>query len=108
MNLQLILIKKIADLQNIFNKLKDEPYSLRAVDKILKEINIITTNEEYHSMEATVEEIIKDNRIKLVFNINETDKIFIEKINIFGNNVTNEKVIRNQLLIDEGDPFNDI
>ena len=59
-------------------------------------------------MEATVEEIIKDNRIKLVFNINETDKIFIEKINIFGNNVTNEKVIRNQLLIDEGDPFNDI
>ena len=55
-------------------------------------------------MEATVEEIIKDNRIKLVFNINETDKIFIEKINIFGNNVTNEKVIRNQLLIDEGDP----
>ncbi len=100
--------ENFSELQNIFNKLKDEPYSLRAVDKILKEINIITTNEEYHSMEATVEEIIKDNRIKLVFNINETDKIFIEKINIFGNNVTNEKVIRNQLLIDEGDPFNDI
>ena len=100
--------ENFSELQNIFNKLKDEPYSLRAVDKILKEINIITTNEEYHSMEATVEEIIKDNRIKLVFNINETDKIFIEKINIFGNNVTNENVIRNQLLIDEGDPFNDI
>ena len=100
--------ENFSDLQNIFNKLKDEPYSLRAVDKILKEINIITTNEEYHSMEATVEEIIEDNKIKLVFNINETDKIFVEKINIFGNNVTNEKVIRNQLLIDEGDPFNDI
>ena len=32
----------------------------------------------------------------------------VEKINIFGNNVTNENVIRNQLLIDEGDPYNEI
>ena len=30
------------------------------------------------------------------------------KINIFGNNVTKENVIRNQLEIDEGDPFNEI
>ena len=30
------------------------------------------------------------------------------KINIFGNNVTRENVIRNQLLIDEGDEFNSI
>ena len=35
-------------------------------------------------------------------------KIFIERINIFGNNITSENVIRNQLLIDEGDPFNKI
>ena len=34
--------------------------------------------------------------------------MFIEKINILGNNVTSENVIRNQLLIDEGDPFNKI
>ena len=32
----------------------------------------------------------------------------IERINIFGNNVTRESVIRNQLEIDEGDPFNEI
>ena len=36
------------------------------------------------------------------------DKIFVKKINILGNNVTNETVIRNQLELDEGDPFNDI
>ena len=35
-------------------------------------------------------------------------KFFVEKINIFGNNITRENVIRNQLEIDEGDPFNEI
>ena len=35
-------------------------------------------------------------------------KFFVEKINIFGNNVTRENVIRNQLELDEGDPFSEI
>ena len=33
---------------------------------------------------------------------------YVEKINIFGNNITIENVIRNQFEIDEGDPFNEI
>ena len=32
----------------------------------------------------------------------------MDKINIFGNTITSENVIRNQLEVDEGDPFNDI
>ena len=32
----------------------------------------------------------------------------MEKINIYGNNITRETVIRNQFEIDEGDPYNDI
>ena len=31
-----------------------------------------------------------------------------KKVNIFGNNITDEKVIRNNLEVDEGDPFNEI
>ena len=42
------------------------------------------------------------------FNIEETEKFYVEKINIFGNNVTHETVIRNQLEVDEGDIFNEI
>ena len=38
----------------------------------------------------------------------ESEKIFIGRINILGNYITQEKIIRNKLLIDEGDPFNDI
>ena len=44
----------------------------------------------------------------MIFEIEETTKFFVEKINIFGNNITRENVIRNQLYIDEGDPFNEI
>ena len=43
-----------------------------------------------------------------MFEVRETEKFFVDRINIFGNNVTEEKVIRNQLLIDEGDPYNEI
>ena len=55
-----------------------------------------------------VNEQIVDNKINLDFIIEESDKIFVKKINILGNNVTRENVIRNQLEIDEGDPFNEI
>ena len=40
--------------------------------------------------------------------IEETEKYFVQKINILGNNITRESVIRNKFLIDEGDPFNAI
>ena len=36
------------------------------------------------------------------------ERFFFEKINILGNNVTKETVIRNNLEIDEGDPYNEI
>ena len=38
----------------------------------------------------------------------EGDKIQVERINIQGNTVTNDYVIRSNLLIDEGDPFSKV
>ena len=64
--------------------------------------------EQYETIKATVNEDIIDNTINLTFEIEETEKIYVEKINIFGNNITNEEVIRNQFYIDEGDPYNEI
>ena len=69
---------------------------------------MITINEQFVSTKATVEENLIDDKIDLKFIISETEKIFISKINIFGNNVTKESVIRNQFEVDEGDPFNEI
>ena len=44
----------------------------------------------------------------MTFTISEGEKYSIDRINIYGNNITQENVIRNQLLIDEGDEFNSI
>ena len=95
-------------LDKFFDKLENEPYSLYRVETILEKIENITVNEQYESIKATVEETIIDNKININFNIEETEKMFIERINIFGNNITKESVIRNQIEIDEGDPFNEL
>ena len=49
--------------------------------------------------------ILVNLKFLIRFNIFESEKILVERINIIGNNVTNEDVIRGELLIDEGDPF---
>ena len=43
--------------------------------------------------------------INIVFNIFEGEKNLVERINITGNTITNEEVIRGELILDEGDPF---
>ena len=93
-------------LKETFNKLKGETYSINSVQDILEKIEEITLYDEYKSINALVDEDIIDNKINLNFIIEEMPKLFVEKINIFGNNITRENVIRNQVLVDEGDPFN--
>jgi len=95
-------------LDNIFEKLKGENYSLNSIDKILKEIDKIVLNEQFEFLKSTVNESIEDNLINLTFDIDESEKFYVEKINILGNNVTREEVIRNNLLVDEGDAFNEL
>ncbi|MDC6473616.1 outer membrane protein assembly factor BamA [Candidatus Pelagibacter ubique] len=96
------------ELNNIFKDLKGEKYSLNSIDKILKEIDKIVLNKQFEFLKSSVQEEIKDNLINLTFNIGESEKFYVEKINIFGNNITREEVIRNNLLIDEGDAFNEL
>ena len=96
------------NLENFFIKIKDEPYSLYGIEKILNQIDEITLNDEYKSINAYLSEEIIENKINITFNIEKSTDFFVEKINIFGNSVTKESVIRNKFLIDEGDPYNEI
>ena len=111
LNLDLPVDFEISNFENLnetFNNLKNEPYSLNSVEKIIDEIDKIAITEQYESISANVKENIVDNKINLTFKIEENEKYFIKKINIFGNNITRENVIRNQFYIDEGDPYNEI
>ena len=101
-------VSNFAKIDNLFKKLKGEPYSLNAVDQVLDEIELIVLSEQFESTKATVSEEILSDKINLIFNIDEAKRFTVERINIFGNNVTRENVIRNNLSIDEGDYYNEI
>ena len=101
-------VTNFAKIDNLFKKLKGEPYSLNAVDQVLDEIELIVLSEQFESTKATVSEEILSDKINLTFNIDEAKRFTVERINIFGNNVTRENVIRNNLSIDEGDYYNEI
>lgn len=101
-------INNFKKLNNLFDKINGQPYSINTIDDILSEIDIITAQEQYQFIKATVTDELIDNKINLIFKIEESEKYYVEKINIFGNTVTQENVIRNQLELDEGDPFNEI
>jgi outer membrane protein insertion porin family len=96
------------NLEKTLNELKNKPYSINAVQKITEEIDIIALNDQYESIDIDVFENLVGNYLNITFKIKETEKTYLSRINIFGNNVTRENVIRNQLEIDEGDFFNEI
>ena len=100
--------KNFNDVFEKIGKLKDKEYSLNRVEKILNEIDKVALTKQYEFINATYNEILDNNKINLNIQISESEKIYVEKINIYGNYITNENVIRNVIITDEGDPFNEI
>jgi len=89
------------------SKLQGKYYSINKLKKIADEVEKLTLKNDYEFLDASFQEkIISKNRMNLVFKIKEFPKQYLSKINIFGNNITEEKVIRDNLSVDEGDPFN--
>jgi len=95
-------------INKLFKDLKGKPYSLNEIESILDEIEEIAVNEEFSSIKAGVNENISSDKIDLEFALLELDPSYLTRINIYGNNITEETVIRNQIIVDEGDPYNEI
>ena len=100
--------KNFVKINEIFKDIKGKNYSLYEIENILDELENITIIEEFSSIKAIVNENIVLDRINIEFNLQELEASYLSRINIFGNNITEENVIRNQLIIDEGDPYNEI
>ena len=92
-----------------FDKLKGKPYSIKKLTNLIDDINYFTLRNDFVFINADYDEIIKNNnQIDIKIKFNEIEKEFVERINIFGNFITDEKVVRNSLIIDEGDALNKI
>ncbi len=95
-------------LEKIYKKYVGDYYSPFKIKKILDEIDLLIESNNLQFVEHEVQETIEKDEIVLTFNILEGEKVLVERINILGNNVTNENVIRSELLVDEGDPLTEI
>lgn len=101
---------KFFSLNKNFKKYIGTFYSPFSIKDLLEDLDELIENQNLQFTSHNVEEIVNDeiSGIEIKFNIFESEKTNIEKINIVGNNVTNEDVIRGELLLDEGDPFSQL
>jgi outer membrane protein insertion porin family len=101
-----VLEKKLfLPLEKSFTKIVGKYYSPFKVTKLLEELDLLISNNDLQFIEHSVNEILEGENIEIKINIYEGKKELVEKIIIKGNTVTDESVIRSELLLDEGDPF---
>jgi len=101
--------KYFVSINDLLKKLQNQEYSLNKINKILKEIDKIALSKQYEFIDAIVSEnIVHDDKLDITFSLIETEKFYVEKINVLGNQHTLEEVIRNSFIVDEGDPYNEI
>ena len=101
--------ENISIFKDKFKKLKGKKYSKKKLLNLIDELNEFTLQNDFIFINAQYDEYIKnEDKVEVLINFNELDKFYVDRINIFGNFITDEKVIRNALIIDEGDPFNEI
>ena len=100
--------KNFKSIQLLLNDMRGKHYSLNRINNLLNEIDKIAITKQYEFINASFSENIIDNKINIEFLINESQKLYVDRINILGNDITNETAIRNLLIVDEGDPLNEI
>ena len=91
-----------------FNKLVGQYYSQIKLHSLLEKIDKLSEQKELQFVNHSLLETLDDDGIEVKINIFEGKKFIIEKINIAGNTITNDSVIRGELLVDEGDPFSEL
>ena len=95
-------------LKKTYSEIVGDYYSPLKIKKVLEEIDSLIDNNKLQFVEHSVQESLNGKKINLKFDRREGRKIIVERINVKGNSVTNESIIRSELLLDEGDPFTNL
>ncbi len=85
-------------------------YNAGAVDDNVVTLTNAVGNMQVNFVEVQpqVERLADAGKLKIVFNLSEGPKNFIERINISGNSRTLDEVIRREMQVAEGDPLNNV
>ena len=99
--------KDINEIKIISSKfLENQIYSTEMIKKLNKQITNYLESKKYNNFEIDIQELKKEDTINIAFQISDGQKVLINKININGNSITEEKVIRDNMLLAEGDYLN--
>ena len=95
-------------LKHVINIKKGDPFSRKNVYTEIDKIKDLYADMGYAYAEVRPlpEEIEGTNLVNVHLKIEKNKRVRIERINIYGNDITKDKVIRRELLIAEGDYFN--
>jgi outer membrane protein insertion porin family len=97
-----------SEIKNISNKLlKNEFYSPLIINKLNKQVTSFLESKRYDNFEINIQDAkATDTNINVIIQLNDGQKSLVNKINIKGNTITEEKTIRDNLIISEGDQLN--
>jgi outer membrane protein insertion porin family len=98
-------VNELKKISNIL--LKNEFFSPLTINKLNKQVTDFLESKKYGNFEINIQDSkATDERINIIIQLNEGQKSLVNKINIQGNTITEEKVIRDNLIISEGDQLN--
>ncbi len=92
----------------IFRMKPGDPFSTERLQKGFEELRKLYGRFGYINflVEPEPEPIPGTDKINLTLRFDEGNQFFVRRIDFSGNTTTRDKVIRRELLIDEGDPYN--
>ena len=100
--------KYFVELNEPLLKVVGKYYSRTKLQKVLDQIDKLTVQKELQFINHRLLETLEGDDIVVKIEIFEGPKFFVEKVNIVGNNITNDSVIRSEMIVDEGDPYSEV
>jgi len=98
-------VNELKKISNIL--LKNEFFSPLTINKLNKQVTDFLESKKYGNFEINIQDSkATDEKINIIIQLNEGQKSLVNKINIQGNTITEEKAIRDNLIISEGDQLN--
>jgi outer membrane protein insertion porin family len=87
-----------------------EWFNAKAVEDSVAELNEIAGNLGYAfaDINPNFERDAENRLMNLTFRVNESPRVYVERIDIQGNTATRDKVVRREFRVNEGDAFNAI
>ena len=85
-------------------------YDTDKIDRTIQNINEKTSELGYAFVEVIpkIIKLKKTSKVNITFSVNQGSKIYVDRINIKGNVKTEDAIIRREMELVEGDPFNSL